>query len=732
VTNETGYPLPEGVLSDTVYVTLRVTDNSDPVMVRTAERRIIVSRENHPPIADAGGPYSAKIGQEITFDGRGSHDPDAGDRVVLYEWDLDGDGEYDDATGSTPTHTWNVEYSGRIGLKVTDSHGLTNEAKTYTTVWTSKKDLYIASSDITVTNHYPNQGETVTITVNVHYSGESTGSVDNVKVRFYDGDPDVAVVQIGEDQTIAHLDPGGSETVGVDWIAPDIKPHYLYVKVDPDGAIEEWDEQNNEALVTVNPAVEVGQLWIEPTPACLPPANFNLTTSVQVKVKEIQNLMGAYISLEFDPTKVQVGGEISEGVFLRTNNPDETAFSGSYDNTNGTLTFHFALMGGEPPGVSGEGALATITFKAAAQDPTSNLTFDSYTLRDHENAPINVDAVDGRFETITDLLGDFDDDMDVDFEDYTLFVQYWNAQDLTGDIARMPVGSAGLPAWSKTNYPFSGEGVIDFEDQMVFALMYNWYKSAAAAPLAKVVPAIQTERVVGKTAVKIAAQAEVSVDESFTVSLCVQNVRDLMGAMLRLKFAPNLLEVERVEQGEFLTKNGGTVSLVEEIDPSQGEIKINTAALGGSFSGVNGSGELATVTFRPLVPGESNISITELKLRDSCNYPIPVNSEGCGVLVSVGRSIPEIFALFQNYPNPFNITTSINYQLAERTFTTLKVYNLSGQLVRTLVKEKKPAGWHSVRWDGRDSSGRAVASGIYFCYFTAGEFSKVHKMLLLK
>ncbi|RKY68366.1 MAG: hypothetical protein DRQ02_04525 [Candidatus Latescibacterota bacterium] len=94
--------------------------------------------------------------------------------------------------------------------------------------------------------------------------------------------------------------------------------------------------------------------------------------------------------------------------------------------------------------------------------------------------------------------------------------------------------------------------------------------------------------------------------------------------------------------------------------------------------------------------------------------------------------MPAETRLVQNCPNPFNAATCTSYQLAQPAFVTLKLYNLSGQLVKTLVRGEKPAGWHSVGWDGRDSSGRAGASGIYLCHFTAGEFSKVHKMLPLK
>jgi len=71
--------------------------------------------------------------------------------------------------------------------------------------------------------------------------------------------------------------------------------------------------------------------------------------------------------------------------------------------------------------------------------------------------------------------------------------------------------------------------------------------------------------------------------------------------------------------------------------------------------------------------------------------------------------------LLSNYPNPFSQSTEIGYQLPVSGKVVLKVYNIQGQEVRTLVNEKQPAGKHSVIWDGTDNSGNAVVQGIYFC-----------------
>lgn len=90
-------------------------------------------------------------------------------------------------------------------------------------------------------------------------------------------------------------------------------------------------------------------------------------------------------------------------------------------------------------------------------------------------------------------------------------------------------------------------------------------------------------------------------------------------------------------------------------------------------------------------------------------------------------SIPTDFSLLQNYPNPFNPSTVINYSLPENSFVSLKVYDITGKEILTLVNEKKDAGRYEVSFDGSN-----LASGMYFYKIQAGSFSKVMRMVLIK
>lgn len=94
--------------------------------------------------------------------------------------------------------------------------------------------------------------------------------------------------------------------------------------------------------------------------------------------------------------------------------------------------------------------------------------------------------------------------------------------------------------------------------------------------------------------------------------------------------------------------------------------------------------------------------------------------------------IPDEFALGSNYPNPFNPTTTLRFDLPEASRITLKIYNILGQEVRTLISGEKPAGMYEILWDGKDALGRAVSSGAYLYRIQAGKFTKTRKMLLVK
>jgi len=99
------------------------------------------------------------------------------------------------------------------------------------------------------------------------------------------------------------------------------------------------------------------------------------------------------------------------------------------------------------------------------------------------------------------------------------------------------------------------------------------------------------------------------------------------------------------------------------------------------------------------------------------------------------QGLPRQAVLRQNYPNPFNARTTIRYTLSARMAhhrTTLRIYNILGQEIRTLVDKVQPAGEHTVQWDGCDHQGQAVSTGIYVYRLQSGPLSESRKLVLLR
>ena len=91
------------------------------------------------------------------------------------------------------------------------------------------------------------------------------------------------------------------------------------------------------------------------------------------------------------------------------------------------------------------------------------------------------------------------------------------------------------------------------------------------------------------------------------------------------------------------------------------------------------------------------------------------------------KELPTSFMLSQNYPNPFNPTTTISFSIPSSAFTSLKVYDVLGNEVETLVNEEKPAGTYEVQFDASN-----LSSGVYFYTLKTGNFTSSRKMILTK
>jgi len=96
------------------------------------------------------------------------------------------------------------------------------------------------------------------------------------------------------------------------------------------------------------------------------------------------------------------------------------------------------------------------------------------------------------------------------------------------------------------------------------------------------------------------------------------------------------------------------------------------------------------------------------------------------------QALPSGFSLQPAYPNPFNAGTALRYQVPEVDRVTLRVWNLSGQVVRTLVSQPQVAGSHQAVWDGLDDAGSEASSGVYVVALEAGNQICTRKLVLVR
>ena len=95
--------------------------------------------------------------------------------------------------------------------------------------------------------------------------------------------------------------------------------------------------------------------------------------------------------------------------------------------------------------------------------------------------------------------------------------------------------------------------------------------------------------------------------------------------------------------------------------------------------------------------------------------------------VEEDNSLPTVYSLYNNYPNPFNPSTTIKYDIPEQSYVTIKIYNITGEEVSTLLNEVQNAGRYQIQWNAAE-----LASGVYFYRIQAGQFSDTKKLILMK
>ncbi len=210
---------------------------------------------------------------------------------------------------------------------------------------------------------------------------------------------------------------------------------------------------------------------------------------------------------------------------------------------------------------------------------------------------------------------------------------------------------------------------------------------------------------------------------SVSVPVFVKNSRALSGLEVSISYDPELLAVKSVDNSEDFAL------FFPSIDNRGGRVTIGCIpSLTMEKNLPPGNHQIANIVFDVDVSKlELNaiLALSDVSLYDREVSRLPAEWQNGWVKASL--SLPKDYILAQNFPNPFNPVTQIRYALPHNGKVRLEIYNITGERVAVLVDGQQEAGYRSVTWNAD-----GVASGIYFCKFSAGGFTSIKKMIVLR
>jgi hypothetical protein len=260
------------------------------------------------------------------------------------------------------------------------------------------------------------------------------------------------------------------------------------------------------------------------------------------------------------------------------------------------------------------------------------------------------------------------------------------------------------------------DNLLNFEDLIIFSLGYSDLPGLNAAGRA------HAERAAAAVdQLTLEAPGSVAPGEEFTVRLRYSGTGAVHGVSTQLAWSAGVAEILSVAGGDLPASQGGLV-----LDGGSGRVDAVTLGAG---SGFTGEGVLAEVRFRALAAGDPMVRVASTIARDGSNHDVALGNPPTGIELPDG--LPSHTRLGFAAPNPFRTRMAIQLAVARAQRVRLKVYDISGRVVRRLVDGDEPAGNRLVLWDGRDDHGRIAAAGMYVLRLEASEVIQNRRVQLL-
>jgi hypothetical protein len=310
----------------------------------------------------------------------------------------------------------------------------------------------------------------------------------------------------------------------------------------------------------------------------------------------------------------------------------------------------------------------------------------------------------------TQAAVDFNNDGRIDAVDLAAFVQAWSKSDSSSGVDLYPfIGD--IP-----HIRVIGNGILNVEDLMIFVDMWNYYQDFNGLP--KQQASQMTDSKIDRQTIKFRkGENLVSLPIEFDSTL------GLTAFSSQIYYNTESFVFDSVGVGSLNELSMSDISLIHR-DSVNGRVNIDFANL---------SGEIKNNYF---IDSKISYNFDRATKRDSVlivvnGYDKNLKNVYTKQTVYTLQEIPNSYSLYQNYPNPFNPITTIEFDVPEKSFVNLTIYDILGRRVTTLVNEEKNEGTHRIQLDmNRVANG--LASGVYLYRLQSGKFNVTKKMVLIK
>ncbi|MCB9463798.1 MAG: T9SS type A sorting domain-containing protein [Candidatus Eisenbacteria bacterium] len=458
---------------------------------------------------------------------------------------------------------------------------------------------------------------------------------------------------------------------------------------------------------------------------------------VQLIVQYPDSVMSVGFDGTFDPTVVEIV-DITQGTAFDGIGATFIQFQQTFDNVNGTFAVLSSALDA-PTGLTGNGPhlVANVLLKAKANaiDETNRFNTSTLSIDNSETYMVDVNGEQPSSPTVSNMtiqigyLGDIagasstgasvpnmtpEPDGLINFNDQMIFAIGWNgANNVRDQISDLgPITGTAPTVFSVPDQEW------DVDDILAFTTMFSWAaengfvnsgsgRPALGAPVFVNGPTSFADEVPGSAYAYAETQMDNVVPGSlFDVALVGRNLEDMNGALLSLGFDASQVELVDARAGELFESAQGRLFFERN---GEGWVELSANRLDPGHAGVSGDGVLAHLTFRMKTVATNPIDLS-YDLRSSQNEVLSRGTAGTTPIEKLGATL----ALYAPSPNPVSAGSQIVFAIPASGAVSLDVFDTMGRKVRTLAEGEFDAGYHVVSFDGRSDEHTLLPAGVYF------------------